>query len=156
MKHPHKKQRHATDSREAHAERIRRRDRRMLLRVAVALAVLVPVGAIGIGWYQRHAAELRDLTVIGNGSPTVVQVYDYGSRTSRQLRERLTAVERELTPRVQFRLADQATADGALLASRFGAAPETLLLFGPDGSLRDRVAGTQDAQAIRAAIEQAL
>lgn len=152
MKGAHRKTRAHDNPREAHAQRVRRRNRRLLLRGAVAFAVLAPLGAVGIGWYQRRAAGRRDLSVIGNGTPTVVQVYDYGNRSSRELWDSVVTLEREFAPRVQFRIADRATPDGALLASRYNAGPSTLLLFGPDGRLRDTLAGTQDPQAIRAAI----
>jgi hypothetical protein len=152
MKKPHKKHLTHDEIKEAHADRIRRRDRRMILRGGVALLVLAPLATLGVIRYQRGAAELRDLSVIGNGQPTVVQVYDYGSRPCRQLRSNVSAVEGEFKPRVQFRLADRSTPDGAILATRHSVGQTTLLMFGADGQLRQTLAGVQDVETIRSAI----
>lgn len=127
----------------------------MLIRGGIALAVLAPLAYFGVKQYERRAAVRLDLSVIGNGRPTVVQVHDFSSVESRQLRENLAAVEREFSPGVQFRIADLATPDGAILARRYNVLRATLLLFGPDGTLRETLVGVQDSATIRSAIAAA-
>lgn len=124
----------------------------MLIRAGIALAVLAPLAWFGVTAYERRAAVRLDLSVIGNGHPTVVLVHDFSWAESRQLRENLAAVEGEFSPGVQFRIADLATPDGAILARRHNAARATLLLFGADGTLRETLVGVQDPAAIRSAI----
>lgn len=136
-------------ARSAHAARVRRRDRRLVLRAAIALAVVLPLAAIGLWQYERSAAGERDLSVIGNGQPTVVQVLDHGCAECRELRRNVDAAAQSFGDRVQFRLADRGTADGAILASRHNADHTTLLFFGPDGRLRRTEIGVRDPDAIR-------
>jgi hypothetical protein len=152
VKKPQKKHLTHEEVKEAHAQRMRRRDRRMILRGGLALVVLAPLATLGVIQYQRRAADRRDLSVIGNGQPTVVQVYDYGSRPCRQLRSNVSAVEGEFSPHVQFRLADRSTPDGAILATRHNVGQTTLLLFAADGQLRQTLTGVQDVETIRSAI----
>ena len=139
-------------ARQAVAERVRRRDRRLLIRGGIALAVAVPLAAAGIYQYERIASRRHDLSAIGNGQPTVVQVMDHGCVECRELRSRLSGVRKEFEPRVQFRVADRTTTDGALFASRHNAGHLTLLMFGADGELRNTLTGMQDAETIRTAI----
>ena len=136
----------------AHAERARKRDRRMLIRAGLALVVLAPLAYFGVREYERRAVVRLDLSVIGNGRPTVVHVHDFSSTESRQLRDNLSAVEREFSSSVQFRIADLATPDGAILARRHNVTRATLLLFGADGALRETLVGVQEPAAIRSAI----
>lgn len=148
----HKRIQPNTSAKQAHAERARRRDRRMLLKGGIALAIAAPLAAIGILQYERRAAVRYDLSVIGNGQPTVVQVFDFGCAECRQLRDNLAAVQGEFEGQVQFRKADRGTPDGAVLALRHNAGHVTLLMFGPDGQLRNTLTGVQDPATIRAAI----
>lgn len=148
----HKRTHLNTSAKQAHAERVRRRDRRMLLKGGIALAIGLPLVAIGVMQYERRAAIRYDLSVIGNGQPTVVQVFDFGCAECRQLRDNLAAVQREFQGQVQFRKADRGTPDGAVLALQHNAGHVTLLMFGADGQLRNTLTGVQDSATIRAAI----
>lgn len=152
MSKQHRKHKLATDAKQAHAERIKRRDRRLLIRGGLALAVAIPLAAIGVMQYERRASARRDLSVIGNGKPTVVQVFDYGCAECRQLRDNVAPLQREFAEQVQFRLAVRSQADGGILASRYNAGHITLLMFGPDGQLRNTLTGVQDTATIRTAI----
>lgn len=124
----------------------------MLIRAGISLAILAPLAWFGVRAYERRAAVRLDLSVIGNGRPTVVHVHDFSSAESRQLRDNLSAIEGEFNPGVQFRIADLATPDGAILARRHNAVRATLLLFGADGTLRETLVGVQEPAAIRSAI----
>ncbi len=141
-----------TPAKAAVAERIRRRDRRTLLRGAIALAVALPLAAIGISQYNRRAAQRYDLSVVGNGTPTVVLVIDRNSRDATELRNRFDSVQSEFRDSVQFRIADLATADGALFATRHQAPSLTLLLTDADGRVRNTLSGLQDRQLIAEAV----
>ena len=133
-------------------ERVRRRDRRLLIRGAIALAVAVPLAAVGVAQYNRSAAQGYDLRTIGNGTPAVVLVIDRGSRDAVELRKRFDGLRREFAPEVQFRIADLGTPDGAVFARRHQAGSMSLLLFAGDGSPRGSLAGMQTRDAMADAI----
>lgn len=152
MSKPHKKHRLATDARQAHAERVKRRDRRLLIRGGIALAVAIPLAVVGVMQYEKRAAVRYDLSVIGNGQPTVVQVMDHGCSECRKLSDNLSPIRREFDGRVQFRLADRGRTDGAILATRHNAGHVTLLMFDGNGRLRTTLTGIQEAGDIRTAI----
>ena len=141
-----------TPARAAVAERVRRRDRRMLIRGAIALAVAAPLAAIGVIQYNRRAAERYDLRVIGNGTPTAVLVIDRGSRDATELRKRFDSLRREFEPAVQFRIADRGTPDGAVFASRHQVPTMSVLLFSGDGGLRNTLTGMQERQTLADAV----
>ncbi len=152
MSKPHKKHRLTTDARQAHAERVKRRDRRLLIRGGIALAVAIPLAVVGVMQYEKRAAVRYDLSVIGNGQPTVVQVMDHGCSECRKLSDNLSSVRREFDGRVQFRLADRGRTDGAILATRHNAGHVTLLMFDGNGRLRTTLTGIQEPGDIRTAI----
>ena len=143
----------AAEARAALAERRKRRDRRYLIRGGIALAVLLPLGAFGLRHYERKAAERRDLSVIGNGLPTVVQIFDYRCAECSELRDNVSAVQSAYSDRIQFRIAERSRADGAILATRHNADHLTLLFFGPDGRLRHTEVGMRDSAQVRALVE---
>ncbi len=152
MKRSHKHARAISNPHAAHAERIRRRDRRLLIRGVIALGIMIPLGLVGISLYERSASARLDLAVIGNGTPTVVEICDYSQRQCRQLRDNVAAVEREFRDSVQFRTADLRTSDGAVFAVRHNVQSPAVLLFAPDGRLRESLTGAPEREAIRAAI----
>ncbi len=152
MKKSGRKGGHPSEAKAAHAERMRRRDRRMLIRAGIGIAVAAPLAWLGVRWYENRASVRHDLSVIGNGRPTVVLVHDFSSSDSRQLRDNLGAVERDFGSNVQFRIADLATPDGAILARRYNVLRATILMFGSDGALRETLVGVHDPAAIRSTI----
>lgn len=141
-----------TPARAAVAQRVRRRDRRLLIRGAIALAVAVPLAAIGVFQYNRRATERYDLRVVGNGTPTVVLVIDRGSRDATELRNRFDSLRREFEPAVQFRIADLGTPDGAVFASRHQVPSMSVLFLASDGRLRNTLTGLQDRQTLADAV----
>lgn len=124
----------------------------MLLRSGIALAVGLPLAALGIQYYNKQASERYDLSVIGNGIPTVVLVIDRSSRDANELRSRFQSVQREYRDTVQFRIADLSTPDGALFASRQQASTLTIVMIAPDGRVRNTLTGLQDRQIISEAV----
>lgn len=145
-----KSARHASKQQEdaAFAERQKRRQRRWLLRGGLAAAVVLPLGAFGLWRYEQSAQQRRDLSVIGNGTPTVVQVFDPRCAECRQLRDRLSgAIDAHPGP-IQYRLADRSTTAGGLFASRHQADHLTVFFFGSDGDVRRRESGMQERAAL--------
>ena len=125
----------------AYAERAHRRRRRWLLRGAVTLAVSAPLVGFGVYRFVDASRSKHDLTVIGIGTPTVVQVFDAHCAECRQLRDRVEAAIAAHPAPIQHRLADRSTAEGGLFASRHQAEHLSLFFFAADGSLRGRETG---------------
>lgn len=136
------------------APRAKGRSRREIL----LLARNIGIGAVvlgGIGYYSVSTvmathAEL-DLTRIGNGTPTVVQIHDPQCRQCQLLqtetREALGAFsEEDLT----YLVANIRTAPGRRLASQHGVGHVTLLLFDGRGELRDTIHGVTDSAVLEA------
>ena len=149
MKKSHKEMSRKERAQQGYAERAQRRKRRWMIRIAVALAVVLPLGAVGFWQYEQRAAERRDLSVIGNGVPTLVQVYDRGCSECRSLRSKAQRATRTFGDQVQFRLADRSTGDGALLASSEGVGHLTLLYYSSDGRLLHTQGDPESADRIR-------
>lgn len=127
--------------------------RRLLLRSAA----VVGVAGISAGTLARHDSQqrtLHDLSVVGDGAPTVVQIHDPSCPTCRRLKSRSLTALKDL-PHVQFRLANILTDEGKVLQKKYRAEKITLLLFEPGGQLVDRVVGLQDLDVLRNRFEQA-
>ncbi|MEM7240433.1 MAG: hypothetical protein AAF501_21740 [Pseudomonadota bacterium] len=130
------------------------RSRRDVLR----LAQTAGIGALvlgGIGYYSVTSvmathAEL-DLSRVGQGTPTVVQIHDPQCRQCQMLqaeaREAMSAFdEADLT----YLVANIRTASGRRLASQHGVGHVTLLLFDGRGELRDTIHGVTDSAILEA------
>lgn len=106
--------------------------------------------------YKHQYETSHDLSVIGNGTPTVVQVHDPGCALCRKLRDNVAAVEGEFGGRIQFRIADISTSQGRKLANQYEVPHVTLLLFGADGELVATMAGVRSPDALRRGFENFL
>jgi predicted secreted protein len=129
--------------------------RRALLRTvrngALAAAVLATGGWVVVHRVQRHN-ELHDLTVIGNGVPTVVQIHDPQCPTCNQLKAEMLRAARDFAAdELQVRIADIRTAKGRALADHHGVPHVTLLLFDGAGQVRDVLQGLTNSRFLRVA-----
>ncbi len=118
------------------------------------------VAALAVGgWYvfdtvSASAAE-SDLSVIGNGVPTVVQIHDPNCPTCNALRrEAREAVCEFDESELQFRVASLQTEDGLALARRHGAGKITLLMFDAKGSMTAALPGMNYAENLKPVFER--
>ena len=128
------------------------RGRRRLLkraRNAVIAIGLCSLAVVGLAAYKRDYDVSHDLSVIGNGTPTVVQIHDPGCRLCQTLRRNVDSVEREFRGRIQFRIADIHTGSGRALARRYDVPHVTLLRFDGDGELVTVLRGVREPDDLR-------
>ena len=91
-----------------------------------------------------------DLTRIGNGTPTIVQIHDpQCSQCLALQREAWDALCDFEETEQQFLVANIRGDDGARLARRHGVGHVTLLLFDADGRHRSIMTGRQDSERLR-------
>ena len=127
--------------------------RRHLLRQFRNGTIAVGVLALG-GWglahgYQTHV-ERHDLSVIGNGIPTVVQIHDPQCPNCRALqKEMMSAAKAFDEDALQVRVANIRGPEGRALADRHGVAHVTLLLFDGQGELQQVLRGVHEDDYLR-------
>lgn len=134
------------------------RNRRSVLRLArnvLIAAVLLLVAGAGLAYYKHQHEQSHDLSVIGNGRPTVVQIHDPGCPKCRQLLQNVRSATRHIgDEQLQIRIARIDTAQGRRLAREHDVAHVTLLLFDGQGKLSRVVNGVRDVTELRAAFAE--
>ena len=116
--------------------------RRTLLGGAAAVSTLLLGGGFwGVSSFRSYAAE-HDLSRVGQGAPTIVQVHDPQCATCTALQKQARRALRDFDDcGLTYLVADIKTPEGAAFARRFNAPNVTLLLFDADGALQRRVSG---------------
>ncbi|GFE51627.1 hypothetical protein So717_33800 [Roseobacter cerasinus] len=121
-----------------------RRDVLKLLRNgAIGAALLGGGGYAALGSFRAYAAE-HDLSRVGQGKPTVVQVHDPQCPTCTALQKQTRQALKEFGEcDLLYLIADITTPEGQAFALRHGVGNVTLLLFDDTGGLQRRVQGLQ-------------
>ncbi|MEM9049086.1 MAG: hypothetical protein AAGC92_10230 [Pseudomonadota bacterium] len=127
-------------------------NRRAALQMAAGWGVVGLAVAGGGYWLVdgmlANAAE-QDLSRIGNGTPSVVQIHDPSCSLCRQLqRATRTALAAFENGDLTYVVANITTPEGRALANRHGVGNVTLLLFDGAGRMRTVVRGTQSPDAL--------
>ena len=127
--------------------------RRKFLRLARNTAIGLPfvTGAVFVSVQSVQATICEaDLTKIGKGKPSIVQIHDPNctlcQTLQRQTRKALKSFDDEA---VTFLVADINTAKGSAFAARYGVPHVTLLLFDASGEMTQVVRGPSDTDSIR-------
>ncbi len=115
---------------------VTRRDTLKLVRNgAFALAATGGIGYWATGSFRAYAAE-HDLSRVGQGSPTIVQVHDPQCPTCTALQKQTRAALKDFDAcGLVYLVADIKTDDGAQFAARYGVPHVTLLFFDSQGTL---------------------
>lgn len=101
---------------------------------ALGAVALGGAGYLGVGSFRAYAAE-HDLSRVGKGTPTIVQVHDPQCPVCTSLQKQTRRALAEFDDcGVTYLVADIKTEEGAAFAARFGVPHVTLLLL--DGSGR--------------------
>lgn len=121
-----------------------RRDALKLMRNgAIAAAVVGGGGYFAMGSFRAYAAE-HDLSRLGQGKPTVVQVHDPQCPTCTALQKQTRKALKEFGEcDLVYLIADINTPEGQAFAVRHGVGNVTLLLFDGQGGLQQTVQGMQ-------------
>lgn len=121
-----------------------RRDMLKLLRNgAIGAAAVAGGGYFAVGSFRAYAEE-HDLSRMGQGKPTVVQVHDPQCPTCTALQKQTRQALKEFGEcDLVYLIADINTPEGQAFALRYGVGNVTLLLFDGAGGLRQTVQGMQ-------------
>ena len=120
--------------------------------VLAAVLTLSVIGAALAAFKKSYDIE-HDLSVIGQGVPTVVQVHDPGCQLCQRLRKNANEAMRGLDDQLLYRVADVTTRAGHAIQRRHQVPHVTLLLFDGDGELRNVLNGVRDSDSLRKAFE---
>lgn len=122
-------------------------NRRNAIKALIALPLAGVAGA-AIHRYDVQNKGLHDLTLIGQGSPVVVQIHDPSCPLCRRLMNNSrTALKGQ--DDVIFRVADVTTGDGKQFQQKHNANTVSLLLFNADGKRVDTVQGVTPVDELK-------
>ncbi len=118
---------------------------------AVVAVVLGVGGYFSVSTVMARVDE-QDLSRIGNGTPSIVQVHDSSCPLCNALqRETRKALRGFDDGQLEYMVANLNTLDGSSLAAEHGATHVTLLLFDGDGGLSQVLRGANDRDFLQAA-----
>ncbi len=123
-------------------------------RVLVVAVGLLAISAVGLASYQKNWAEAHDLSVVGNGTPTIVQIHDPNCQLCQALRSNTEKALAKSDATIQFRIANIHTDKGRRLQREHQVPHVTLLLFEPDGDIWRKLTGVKSVEALSRVIEQ--
>jgi thioredoxin-like negative regulator of GroEL len=152
MSRKKRKAKKQTNRKTANTNSIFKIKRRGLFKIALVAMLALPAYA-AISAYNKNQAQLRDLSIIGQGMPTLVQVHDETCPSCRQLLSSVKAVKDEF-PELEFRIADLRSSEGIKFSTRHQVSKVTLMFFDSDGKKLNVVAGLQTEQDVRSFIER--
>jgi hypothetical protein len=127
-------------------------DRRSLLRNGAIVALgLGGGGFFAVNMVMATISE-QDLTRVGQGIPTIVQVHDPQCPSCQELqRETRAALKSFDDSALTYLVANIKSTDGLVFANTYGAAHITLLLFDASGQLRGTLAGVRPRDELQQA-----
>lgn len=98
---------------------------------------------------DKNSKIEHNLSVLGNGTATVVQIYDPKCQPCKRLKRIVNNVNGEFKDRVQFRAANIATEKGKQFARRYNASYVTLLFFNRKGKHINTLRGVGNKKLVR-------
>ena len=122
-----------------------------------AIAVLIGVLGVsiaGLAEYRQAWERSHDLTAVGNGKPTVVQIHDPGCALCRQLRANVESALDRTGSDVQYRIADISTPAGRRMQRKYQVPHVTLLLFDGGGGLVRTIQGVTSVPTLESVLGQ--
>lgn len=113
---------------------------------------ILALGGTGTYAFNAMAAcmEEQDLTKIGNGTPSIVQIHDPQCRLCRSLQKSTRkALEAFEEGDIQYMVANIKTGQGRTFAANYGVPHVTLLLFDGKGTLIQTINGQQRPEYLK-------
>ena len=123
-----------------------------------AIGVLA-VGGLGLFFVQRVRSSIRehDLSRVGNGTPTVVQVHDPECSLCLALqRETRQALHQFEDGELDYVVANIKSSDGRNFANQYRVPHVTLLLFDADGAHKGTLRGQRQSEELETAFRSLL
>ena len=120
--------------------------RRKLLTRALGFLVIAGVSAAGFSAYKDSWNAERDLSDIGNGIPTIVQIHDSTCPSCRELKSNADMALKSVKGEIQYRIADVGTARGRNFQIKYDVPHVTLMLFDGSGKHTKTLTGVYDVE----------
>lgn len=121
---------------------------------AIGIALLGGAGYVGTGWYHEWAAE-HDLSRIGQGTPTVVQVHDPQCPVCVALQGEIRTALRQLDdPDLLYLVADIKQEKGAAFAAKHNVPHVTVVLLDGAGEVTQILRGMHTSDELTAILTQ--
>ena len=113
-----------------------------------AIAAVIGTTAFGLNALETSKREMHDLSVIGNGTPSIIQIHDPSCPTCRRLKNIMTNTMDD-DDQVQYRVADMTTEEGGALAQKHNVPKTTLLYFDARGKHVHTTQGILESSEIK-------
>lgn len=112
----------------------------------------------GIGWWAvsgvRAVAEEQDLSTLGTGLPSIVQIHDPSCSMCTELqRETREALECFDDAQILYKVANIRTSEGSAFSARLGLSHVTLVLMDGQGGVKDILQGVRKSDELKDAFE---
>ena len=122
--------------------------KRIFITLCFLSIIVVPVYA-----YIQNSKVEYDLSVVGNGKPTVVQIHDPGCRLCNRLKSNLGEVKGEFKDKIQFKTANILKPKGRVFASKHNVPHVTLLFFDKKGQRVNTMEGVSSSDDIKSSLQ---
>jgi len=122
--------------------------RKLGRRLQIALAILA-IPALVVGLEVRDNIQRSDLSVIGTGTPVVVQAHDPECPDCRSLLDNAEAAHADFRDDIAFRVVNLRSGDGRAFARKFGVGKVTLVIFDGDGEVEHILRGVRSVEHLR-------
>ena len=127
--------------------------KRTLKKLCTAIPFIAVI-VIAIMVYGDHRKIEYDLSVIGNGKATVVQIHDPNCQLCRRLKSNLDSVKGRFKNKIQFKTANIAGKKGRDFANSHQVPHVTLLFFDKKGNRVNTLQGVTPKKEIKNALEK--
>ncbi|WP_210397910.1 hypothetical protein [Motiliproteus sediminis] len=129
----------------------------MLKRISLTLMALVVIVAGGLFATQKFLTPMSsDLSVVGQGTPTLVLAYENYSPDSGAALNQLNSLRHDYADQLRFVVADLGTPDGQAFARRHRLANGLALLLDGDGKPLKVARLSSDEASLRTQLEDKL
>lgn len=118
------------------------------------VSAIVAIIGVSVAVFSHQKQQQYDLSVIGNGTPTVVQIHDPNCQLCRQLQSNLSSVQSDFVPEIQFKIANIASVKGREFARQQNVQHVTLLFFNKSGKREYVQQGVTAPDEIRTLLER--
>jgi len=124
------------------------------LKQSVITLCFLSVIAVPVYAYMQNSKIEHDLSVVGNGTATVVQIHDPGCRLCNRLKSNLAKVKGNFKEKIQFKTANILKQSGKDFAKKYNVPHVTLLFFDKTGERVDTMQGVSSADDIKSSLER--
>lgn len=127
-----------------------------LFKVLIVILGFVGATSLAVNAYSKQSKIQHDLSVIGNGKPTVVEVHDPSCKLCKRLQSNLGKAKADFVDDIQFKTADITKRNGKAFSSKYQVPHVTLVFFDEKGELVESLQGVSSSDTIRENLEDLL